>query len=94
MSKRQYPCIAYELTSNYNVRKLKLDRPYSDSSDRWGAYTASGKYYRADVLFDTRKAAIKAGRSRINRRLKNLAAAQNEIGKHIDALNKAEKEAA
>lgn len=89
---RTYPCQVYELTVNYNVRKVTLARPYRDGSDNWGAYTKAGKFYRSADIFDTKAAAIKAGRKKIARCLKNIAYAQNLLSKHIDTLNKIEKE--
>jgi hypothetical protein len=90
VAKYTYPRQAYELTTNYNVRKVTLARPYSESSDAWGAYSAKNKFYRASDLFDTKTAAIKAGRAKIKRIQKRLDQAGEALKKHAAALDKAD----
>ncbi len=87
--KREYPCKVFTLTANYNVRPVNLARPYSESSDAWGAYTANRKFYASRDIFDTKTAAVKAGRSRIARRKKSLERAMDQLHKDSAALDKA-----
>jgi hypothetical protein len=88
--KHTYPRQAYELTTNYNVRKVTLVRPSSETSDYYGAYSKAGKYYRSENIFATKGAAIKAGRARIKRIQARLDKAGEALKKYSATLNKAE----
>ena len=91
---RTYPFIAHILTANYNVRKVTLTRPYSESSDAFGAYTAAGKLHRNRDLFETPAKAIHEGRKKLRQWQRGIDNAQKAIKKQTEALDKAAIKAA
>jgi hypothetical protein len=84
-----YPRTIYTLTRNYNVRKVTLVRPFSQTST-YGGYTARGVFYSERDIFETTKAAIKAGRATLKRRKKALEGSLELITQQMSALDKAE----
>lgn len=84
----EYPRTVYVLSRNYNVRKVTLVRPYSQSYDS-GGYTKGGQFHRERDIFSTAKAAIKSGRATLRRREKALMAGLELVAKQNAALDKA-----
>jgi hypothetical protein len=87
---RTYPCTVYHLTTNYNVRKVILARPFSTSYGGYGSYTQGGKFYRDRDVFETPAKAIHEGRKKLRQWKRSLEQAQESLAKQTAALDKAE----
>ena len=96
MKKRKYPRQAWVLQPSFKPKEITIvKRAYGYSSTYSGYDEAdTGKTYHTVNLFDTKAAAIAAGREQIKKLQTDIARRQETVSKRIAALDKAEKEAA